>query len=248
MGQISGKGKYIRDEGCTQSPRSVFAGQKHCSRRSVGLRDYPKGLTSVDAITTHQTVSVFEAQFIFSLVFQTEIAPVAAKVAREEFERGLLGLLQHSKRGGRGNDLAGRKQRDRRKRIHIRHSRLVGSSKSGGAVVSTRAPHALLPSLPGGELVEAHCLVFRLKDGIGQTMKGGWALQQPPLRSPTERLQCSIPLLMRRAIAITEILAGTGAVAQENVTDGSLTAERLLGAMWSEVGFRRRAGSFQFDS
>src|SRR5215469_1869537 len=107
MGQISRKGNYTLDEGCTQPPRSVVAGEKHCSSRSVGLCDYPKGLTAVDAITTHQAVPVFEAQFIFSLVFLAEIAPVAAKVAREEFERGLLGPLQDSKRGGRSNDLTG---------------------------------------------------------------------------------------------------------------------------------------------
>ena len=140
MGQISGKGKYIRDKGCTQPPRSVVAGEEHCSGRSVGLRDYPKGLTSMDAITTHQTVSVLEAQFIFSLVFLAEIAPVAAKVTREEFERGLLGLLQYSKRAGRGNDLAGRKQRDRRKRIHIRHSLLAGGRANLGWVISTERP------------------------------------------------------------------------------------------------------------
>src|SRR5215469_17167146 len=137
MGQISRKGKYTLDEGCTHPPRSVVAGEKHCSSRSVGLCDYPKGLTAVDAITTHQAVPVFEAQFIFSLVFLAEIAPVAAKVAREEFERGLLGPLQDSKRGGRSNDLTGRKQRDSRKRIHIRDSLPVGVRKSG-VVISTK--------------------------------------------------------------------------------------------------------------
>lgn len=33
--------------------RSVVAGEKDCSGRSVCLRDHPKGLAFVDAITTH---------------------------------------------------------------------------------------------------------------------------------------------------------------------------------------------------
>src|SRR5581483_794095 len=66
---------------------SIVGGQQQCGYRSIRFRDDPELFYIRDLIAAHQAKSGFEAQFVFSLVVLTEIAPITTKMAREKFQR-----------------------------------------------------------------------------------------------------------------------------------------------------------------
>lgn len=68
----------------------MLFGQKQGGHGSICFGDDPDLLCVHNLIATDQAKPILEAQFVFRLVFLAEIAPVAAKMSRQEFQSDLL--------------------------------------------------------------------------------------------------------------------------------------------------------------
>lgn len=94
--------------------RSIFLRQKQGGRGSIRFGDDPDLFRTCDRIAAHQPKTMFEAQFVLSPVVRAEIAPIAAKMPGQEFDRATLGLLEQSERAWSRDDLTGREKRNDR--------------------------------------------------------------------------------------------------------------------------------------
>jgi hypothetical protein len=92
-----------------QLGRSVFLRQKECGHGSISFGDNPYLFRIRDWIAAHQPEAMFEAQFVFGLVFLAPISPVTA-MSRQEFERGPLTLLKESECAWSRGDLTRREK------------------------------------------------------------------------------------------------------------------------------------------